>query len=273
RQRRRARPPQPGAAAGGVRRARSRTARAGRDARSAHRPAPRPEALGSGARRAGFGSARGLRPVRDRGADHERNRSGALDPAGHRGVAPAPGSGGLSRSVAQAHQRHRQVGGIMTEPKRLLEASPNELTRAVLRAGKSYQASSNARRTTLAALGVAGSSALFAKSAAASTTFKQWIVGGLLGGAVIGAGAVGVTLLEEPSADVAPAAGAPGLSNPAAPAAPPLAASPPSEPPPALQQPAAPEPLPPALEPSNAPAPAAAPPSRSPPAAAEPNSN
>ncbi len=161
----------------------------------------------------------------------------------------------------------------MTEPKRLLEASPNELTRAVLRAGKSYQASSNARRTTLAALGVAGSSALFAKSAAASTTFKQWIVGGLLGGAVIGAGAVGVTLLEEPSADVAPAAGAPGLSNPAAPAAPPLAASPPSEPPPALQQPAAPEPLPPALEPSNAPAPAAAPPSRSPPAAAEPNSN
>ena len=160
----------------------------------------------------------------------------------------------------------------MTEPKRLLEASPNELTRAVLRAGKSYQASSNARRATLAALGVAGSSALFAKSAAASTTFKQWIVGGLLGGAVIGAGAVGVTLLEEPSADVAPAAGAPGL-NPAAPAAPPLAASPPSEPPPALQQPAAPEPLPPALEPSNAPAPAAAPPSRSPPAAAEPNSN
>ncbi len=85
----------------------------------------------------------------------------------------------------------------MTEPKRLLESSSNELERAVLRAGKSYGATDSARRATLTALGIGGASTLIASGAKAGWSLKHWLLSGVAGAAVIGSAAVGVTWISD----------------------------------------------------------------------------
>ncbi len=93
----------------------------------------------------------------------------------------------------------------MNEPRRLIDDSPSELESALLRAGRDYRASATTHTKTLAALGLASSATLLAKSSAAASL---WSLKGLLvGGAVVGVVATGVVLVRAPAArpDTVPA--------------------------------------------------------------------
>jgi hypothetical protein len=80
----------------------------------------------------------------------------------------------------------------MTEPRRLIEETDNEVEALLLRAGQAYRPPPSIRAGALAALGVGGSSLALAKSATAAVSvwsLKGWIVAGLIvGGSTAGVG-------------------------------------------------------------------------------------
>jgi hypothetical protein len=80
----------------------------------------------------------------------------------------------------------------MTEPRRLIEETDNEVEALLLRAGQAYRPPPSIRAGALAALGVGGSSLVLAKSATAAVSvwsLKGWIVAGLIvGGSTAGLG-------------------------------------------------------------------------------------
>ena len=90
----------------------------------------------------------------------------------------------------------------MTEPRRLIEETDNEVEVLLLRAGRAYQPPATVRAGTLAALGLGGSSLALAKSATAAVSvwsLKSWIVTGLIvGGSTAGLG-LAVTQEQAPA--------------------------------------------------------------------------
>ena len=84
----------------------------------------------------------------------------------------------------------------MSDPPRLIDDSPSEIESALLRAGREYRRPGSTHTKTLAALGLVGSSALFAKSSAAASfwSLKSLLVGSTLVGVV----AAGVILATSP---------------------------------------------------------------------------
>jgi len=90
----------------------------------------------------------------------------------------------------------------MTEPRRLIEETDNEVEALLLRAGQAYRPPASIRAGTLAALGIGGSSLAMAKSATAAIavwSLKGWIVAGLVvGGSAAGLG-LAVTEADSPT--------------------------------------------------------------------------
>jgi len=78
----------------------------------------------------------------------------------------------------------------MTELRRLLEETESDAERALLQAGRSYRSSRETRSKTLAALGLAGSSAIVAVTAASGTAVSATVSAT---GASTSIGATGVT--------------------------------------------------------------------------------
>jgi TolA-binding protein len=128
----------------------------------------------------------------------------------------------------------------MQEPVRLIDDTDNELEAKLLRAARSYRASRSTRFGTLAALGIAGSTATLAKSSAAAATLwsiKGWVAAGVVAsGAVVGVATLAISDPEPTSspAEVQVAVQPPPKTQPALPRAPsPASESAPAEPEPA----------------------------------------
>src|SRR5262249_48677767 len=111
----------------------------------------------SSARSNGPSAPHRLRPLRGRGAEHERDRGHPRNSPGYRGLAPAPGENRFSR--AGGGLREAVQGGVVREPRRLREESPSALERVLLHTASSYRRPAATRAKTLAALGLAGSAA------------------------------------------------------------------------------------------------------------------
>ena len=126
----------------------------------------------------------------------------------------------------------------MTDPRRLIDETDDQVERLLLQEARSYRASGQARHGALAALGLVSTAMTVAKASAAATSWsvKAWFAAGV----VVGAAATGVTVLTTQSDPAQPptqsAVVAPVPTPPAREATPP---SPPAEPAVAPSQPAA----------------------------------